>query len=222
MRTCMPSLPQYATRSELVEALRQCAWSLWFAETRAKNWTLQETLRRSVGPNTFRYFRGLSVSPSVTFRNWADRWFDQQRLAGLVEVTSEAEFDSLLHTITLSLRQEWKRKTGQLMDKGPATKLPGLVLKHRCASPVLDVRTADRILPFLHVPLDSYTLAAIRVAHAGIPRRAGMGWVQNWREYNRIQSTIRECAAEAGVPPIALDVLAWNLTHRPARKAATA
>ena len=30
-----------------------------------------------------------------------------------------------------------------------------------------------------------------------------MGWVDKWSEYRRVQATIQECAAEAGVPAIA-------------------
>ena len=41
-----------------------------------------------------------------------------------------------------------------------------------------------------------------------------MGWIDNWTHYRLIQATISESAAEAGVPPIAFDILAWNLAHQ--------
>ena len=40
-----------------------------------------------------------------------------------------------------------------------------------------------------------------------------MGWISDWRDTD-VQHTIQECAAEAGVPAITFDIVAWNIAHR--------
>jgi hypothetical protein len=74
---------------------------------------------------------------------------------------------------------------------------------------------------FLHVPIDSYTLGAMRRVHnagehggrSAIPSGVGMGWISDWREYTDVQRTIHECAAEAGAPAVTFDMVEWNIAH---------
>lgn len=99
---------------------------------------------------------------------------------------------------------------GEPMKLGPAIKLPSLVLKHLCGTTNVPKRSMKAATRFLHVPLDSYTLGAVRQVHnAGerggrsrIPTGAGMGFVSDWQTYMDIHRTIQNCAAEAGVPPV--------------------
>lgn len=175
----------------------------------------------SVGPNTFRYFHHLPLQPSVVYREWAIRTITPELIDRLLRCDDQTEYDSMLRQMVSSLRRTWLRKMGKTLDIGPAIKLPSLLLKHLCASTLVAATRLTAATRFLHTPLDSYTLAAILTVHNGsvndkecsIPSAAGMGWVSSWRQYRMVQGTIQDCAARAKVPPIALDVLAWNWTH---------
>jgi hypothetical protein len=217
----MANIPTFATRAELVNALRGCDWKDWFRNLQSKRWDLEEICIQSVGPNTFRYFRRLPSPPSQVFRAWAFRMVNEQLVIELLGCTTQSEFDTLLRRLALSLRREWVRSMGEPMELGPAIKLPSLVLKHLCGSMHVPRRSMNVATRFLHVPLDSYTLGSVRHVHnAGtrgsrspIPSGVGMGWVSDWRTYTDIQWTIQECAAEAREPAVAFDIVAWNIPH---------
>jgi hypothetical protein len=217
----MPRIPAFQTRAELVQALKGSRWRTWFHETRCEALELPEVVRKAVRANTFRYFRGLPVAPSVVFRSWAEQSFTSRVIAQLNSIESQAELDTLLQALSVSLRREWVRMMTKDMKLGPSIKLPSLLLKRLCASPLITEGGYDVLTPLLHVPLDSFTLGTIRTIHNNsdhglhcqIPLGAGMGWVDKWREYRCVQATIKECATEAGVPAIAFDILAWDQRH---------
>lgn len=106
---------------------------------------------------------------------------------------------------------------------GALTKLTNLLAKASYASPALPAEVAERILWLLHVPLDSYSLLAIRNCIAGspaesvvgrVPVTASMKFGASIERYNAIQCLMRELTEHAHVPAIALDVLTWNNAHR--------
>ncbi len=82
----------------------------------------------------------------------------------------------------------------------------------------------NELIEFLHVPLDSYSLLAIRrcLSETTTGRRvkisgnASMSSVKSERMYASIRKAIREIAGEASVPPIYFDLLAWNRPHEEA------
>lgn len=218
----MSKIQTFATRTELVLALKECDWERWFRAVQSNRWNLNEVSVRSVRPNTFRYFRGLPVPPSQLFRAWAFKAFDEKLVAELLSCEKQCEFDALLRRLATSLSREWARTMGVPMKLGPAIKLPSLVLKHLAGCTNVPKRSLKAATRFLHVPLDSYTLGTMRCVHnagehggrSAIPTGAGMGWISDWREYTDVQRTIRECAAEAGVPAVTFDIVAWNIAHR--------
>lgn len=87
---------------------------------------------------------------------------------------------------------------GQEMPFGPLRKLPNLLMKEVVLWTGLNKSQRDRLLGYLHVPLDSYTLRGLRncIAEPSIPKHANMGFVTNEAMYNRIQVTIREIAGK--------------------------
>jgi hypothetical protein len=214
-------LHKFGSRDSIVRALKKCEWSEWFRDQHKHGWDLPDVVRISVGQNTFRYFRNLPEQPSVVFRSWATRAITPDLVNQLCAVGSQREFDAILRRLVGSLDRAWVRAMGAHMKTGPAIKLPSLLLKHLCASVLLPFRGWEAATRLLHTPLDSYTLAAIRHVHNGaangrkdkILRGAGMGWISDWRQYNQVQATIQDFAAEAGVPRIAFDVLVWNGLH---------
>jgi hypothetical protein len=104
------------------------------------------------------------------------------------------------------------------MPFGASRKLPDLLMKAVVLWSGLDHAVRRRLITFLHVPLDSYTLAAIRCcvhSDAGwrIPKAASMGYVQDAKMYDRLQEQFRDLGRAAGCPAVYLDVLTWNLGH---------
>jgi len=102
------------------------------------------------------------------------------------------------------------------MPFGPSYKLPNLVMKVVCKR--LGAADRQRIMFFLHVPLDSYTLSGIRkfttLPNGGeIPKSATMKFIDNPAIYAFVQQQIRELASRADVPAIAYDHLAWDRGH---------
>ncbi|MBN9519747.1 hypothetical protein J0H58_14695 [bacterium] len=78
-----------------------------------------------------------------------------------------------------------------------------------------------RLIRFLHVPLDEFSLMAVRQCAASgqfgppitIPSNPSMGWMASAEQYAQIESLIRQITGAAGVPPICLDLLAWDHAH---------
>jgi len=77
-----------------------------------------------------------------------------------------------------------------------------------------------RLISFLHVPLDSYTLMAIRnclseteASWVMIPSSPTMRSIGDNETYVALQAAVRQIADEAGTQAICIDVLAWNPTH---------
>lgn len=221
----MAVIPQFETRAALVAALRRSPWKSWFRETRSRRWTIHDVILRSVAANTFRYFRNLPSRPSLVFRRWAEDTFGDPFVQRLAAVRRQDEFDDLVRKLSLSLRRRWNKEMSQQMKAGPSIKLPNLVLKHLAASQLVTMEASQVLAQLLHVPLDSYTLGAIRDVHnAGrygvryqVRRGAGMGSITTWTDYRLVQRTVFDVATEAGAPPIAFDILAWNRAHQQPR-----
>jgi hypothetical protein len=105
---------------------------------------------------------------------------------------------------------------GKDMPFGPSYKLPNLLVKRLCLSNEVSQRTFKRIVNFVHVPLDSYTLQALAKSCPELEIRATatMGFIKDRKTYERIQTQIRQLAKKAKVPPIVLDCLAWDEGHK--------
>lgn len=210
----------FRTKEELVKALRHSKWQSFFeSEAKLKRANLDELVKAAVGANTFRAFRNLQVRPSHLFRDWAREQFNPGFLVKLPGIRKQEEFDRELKGLANSLRRSWKSLGGADLPFGPSMKLPSLIFKYLCARDFTP-RANEGFVTFLHVPLDSFTLATIRHVHnaacAGcqVPAGATMGWVRTAEAYDAVQKTIRCCTEAAGVPAIALDILAWNKPHK--------
>jgi hypothetical protein len=109
----------------------------------------------------------------------------------------------------------WHEPAGRELDFGPQHKLINLLLKNVARWTHFPPQVRERLQAFLHVPLDEYSLVAIRQIDRSlrIPRKPGMSFVKTPDQYQRIQSIMREISREAGVPPIYIDLVAWNSSH---------
>jgi hypothetical protein len=214
----MPTPRQWKDRDHLVRGLKNYKWKKWFDREE-----LRMIIRDAVGANTFRAFkRHGSNRPSVTFREWANKALNAKTLHKLWAVKSQPEYDEWLSKLVNSFTRRWKFKMDKKMPFGPSFKLPNLLAKRLCLHRAVKPKDFNRVVWFLHVPLDSYTILAVKnctqcfldVDDIGrISKTATMSFVKNRKMYDAFQSGIRQLAREAGVPPITLDCLAWDKSH---------
>ena len=118
------------------------------------------------------------------------------------------------------LRNNWLKRTrrpgyrGYDIGKGRAAKLLNLLLKFLTLWTELAAKERSRLIPLLEVPLDSYTLVAIRrlCPSERIPKNASMGFVQRKAQYVSLQKAILElCNPEFS--PAHYEIAAWNASH---------
>jgi hypothetical protein len=170
-----------------------------------------------VSGNTFRAFRNLPARPSVTFRDWAlDSLVTHEYFNRLPTTLTQEEYDDWLDHLVGDFRKYWFGKMKANIGFGPGYKLPNLLMK--LVYQRLRAEDRSRILWFLHVPLDSYTLAGIRNFASlplgrSIPRSATMRFIDGIDLYKSTQAQVRQLAAKAHVPAIAYDYLAWDQGH---------
>ena len=157
----------------------------------------------------------------MTFREWANHALDPKTLDKLWSVKSQSEYDEWLAELERSFTKYWNSKMGKGAF-GPYFKLPNLLVKRLCLHREVREREFSRVVWYLHVPLDSYTIVALRNcvelfpdadAIGIVPKTATMSFVRSQKMYDAFQSGIREMARQAGVPPITLDCLAWDKGH---------
>jgi hypothetical protein len=177
-------------------------------------------VRGSVENNTFRGLRrGRHLGPAAAFRQWAYAKVSRSEFfRELLLCRTQAAYDRWLSGLSRDLRRSWHAEVGKPMPFGASRKLPNLFMKALARWSGFDYRARKRLILFLHVPLDSYSLVAVRncVAFHGlrIPRSASMGYVKDEPMYRSLQHCFRQVTRPTGCPPIYADVLAWNLGHR--------
>lgn len=200
---------------ELVGTLRnartQAAANRFFSD---RCQTLAEVVKLGVGGNTFRAFRNLPVRPSTTFREWTVGYLEHS-LSGLLQISTAPEFAAYVHQASLALCHHWRQMTRSETGYGRAAKLLNLVLKKLACLERLTPLQRRTLISLLHVPLDSYTIVGLRdvAPELAIPRSATMKFIQTPEQYADMQVRLTAIAAEAGVPAINYDILAWDLAH---------
>ncbi len=178
--------------------------------------TLDEIAVSGVIGNTFRAFRNMPKRPSIVFRNWALGEFrNDKTINELLGISSQEKYDKWAKRFSSGLAKAWQKQMDTAMPYGPSRKLPNLLMKCFVLWDDLTDRQRSSLLEYLHVPLDSFTLVAIRncVQDLEIPKTATMKFVASETIYNQIQQSIRDVAYRAGVPAIYFDVLAWNMSR---------
>jgi diadenosine tetraphosphate (Ap4A) HIT family hydrolase len=182
---------------------------------------LERLIQRSVMGNTFRAFHKLKRQPSLIFREWATTKMTARKLSELSTASGQKEFDRLHRQLAADLARYWLAKGKKPIAFGPSMKLTALLLKSLTRWSGLSASCRDRMIGFLPVPLDSYSLLAIRDCAASgrfgppfrIPSNATMGFIDSQEHYTQIHDLARSVAKEAGVSPICLDLVAWDGAH---------
>jgi hypothetical protein len=221
----MPKAKRYSDGNALIAALRQCGWHDRFVSARLekRDCDLATITRESVGRNTFRAFHHQPKKPGETFRAWAQEAISEARVASLRRVGSHPEYSRWLYGLSDHFRAFWRdQMLGNDISYGPSLKLPNLVMRHVCLYKGLSDELVEKLVWYLHVPLDSFTIQAVaqcvdlfpnKEAIGKIPASATMSFIKNREMYEAFQEGIRQMAAEVGVPPITLDYVAWDSSH---------
>ena len=211
----MPKPVEFKRDKELLSKLKKKNLSRWFDKSLS---SAEDIVLRSVGGNTFRAFHNTPNKPSVVYRNWARKELKSKKfLSGLRGIGTIGEYDKWIELLSKRFVSYWNKEMGpgKEMPYGPARKLQNLLMKQVVLWDELKKREKDRIIKFLHIPFDSYTLLAIRnsIADVKIPKSATMRFVENRKMYNALIDAARQISKRAEVPPILIDVLAWDEAH---------
>jgi hypothetical protein len=211
----LPKAVEFKSDEELLSKLKKKKLPRWFNKSLS---SAEDIVLRSVGGNTFRAFHKMPNKPSVVYRNWARKELTSKRfLSGLRRIKTANEYDKWLELLSKRFVRYWNKEMGlgKKMPYGPGRKLPNLLMKQVVLWDELKKREKERIVKFLHIPFDSYTLIAIRnsIPDVKIPRTVTMGFVENAKIYNALIDASRKISRRAKVPPILIDVLAWDEAH---------
>lgn len=208
------------TREELIQALRSHGPRLLRDYFRPDP-DIHELIRSSVAGNTFRSFQKLARPPSEVFRAWAKSRLTFSVMEEFGQLKDQGEYDAFVALHAEHLARYWQSEGKRPLLFGPGRKLIDLLFKRVARCTEVAEANRDRLIRLLHVPLDEYSLAAVRQCAASeefgppivIPATASMGWITSPQQYAQIQRLTRQIAAVAGVPPICLDLLAWDHAH---------
>jgi hypothetical protein len=190
-----------------------CAW--FNADTYSD---IEEIVIASVSANTFRAFSHMPLRPSDIFHSWAINLLSQKSfIRNIKAINSQTVFDKWQFNFASSFEKYWNYKMGKRhsIPFGASRKLPNLLLKHIVLWNALSKNDRNKLIGFLHIPYDSYSLLTLKNAVAGIkiPSTATMQYVDNLALYNLLTIQSKLIATFANVPPIYIDVLAWNEAH---------
>jgi hypothetical protein len=183
--------------------------------------SIRELVVCSVVQNTFRAFHfkshGIGQKPSEIYRNLATEKLENE-YKNIIACNSFEELIDKMIEISTMLDNDWYELTGKISEVrigfGRAAKLLGLSVKHLLWYSELTEDDRIRLLKFLNVPLDSYTLQGIRIVAPDlqIPKNATMKFVRDKQHYQQIQNRILTLMP-VGRFPIHYEIAAYNLAH---------
>jgi hypothetical protein len=180
----------------------------------------RDIINYSVGPNIFRALGIDNYKPSDVYRSWATANFESL-YSQLTTCQNQGEFDKIIKLFSDSLLTGWSAATKSKLIYGPASKIVNLLIKAIQESEQFKVKT---IIPFQHIPWDSYTLRPLRniineltttYYHINIPTSASMSFVNSTELYDTLQKAIFKLYSmiEGQPPTICFDYFAWNDNH---------
>lgn len=227
------SAKHWESRAALVKDLRRLKWAQEFKkmQSKAQEEVQREAKRRGkrrgdtlyaiaklgVGGSTYRSFQRNSKkpSPSKVFREWAAKSLKKNLACRNRSALSRKAFEKLHLSMASRLRTKLNPRLKRRREIGAFCKLVDLLLKEYWLVTSASRKDRDGLGHLLHVPLDKYTLQGIAkfCPAPKIDPTASMKFAENRRVYFAIQAYIRRIAKQAGVPPIAYDLLAWNKAH---------
>lgn len=156
-------------------------------------------------------------SPSERYRTW--RWYGhgESIIENLTVIETQETFDCFALDLGKSLVADWGPKSNlgepSRMNIGVAMKIVNLLLKHLSFSGHCGQK---KVIAFLHVPWDSFTLSPLRGIWTGappLPESPTQGFVKNLETYQQLHALITDITREASVPRITYEFWAWDAVH---------
>ena len=185
----------FTTRKDFVKKLKKHKRELrgWLE----KEWNLEDLITRSVKGNTFRAFQNMPEKPSVVYRTWAkEQLSNKTTVKTIKKITSQKEYDAWIKKFSDDFGDFWKKRMKESIQYGPKRKLPNLLMKHFVRWEELTKKQRQRLIDLIHVPLDQYTLLAVKncidKSKLFIPKNATMSFTANEEMYNSIQKLMRD------------------------------
>jgi hypothetical protein len=211
--------PPFQNNQEILAALRQSKKlykSIYSPGFKASKFLI---IKNSVSGNTFRSsgFVGGEYKPSSIYRTWAqDFIFSSNHFyTRIVNINASEEYGGLHRELKNHLASYWRRKALVGLQGCYYYKLVDLLMKSFINYNGLTKWQEQRLLQLIHVPLDSYTLNAIRILwnqtypYPQIPNAPSMAFIgNNYNLYNQIQHFISNHIGNNN--PIQFDVAVWN------------
>ena|SRR3990172_1172431 len=179
----------------------------------------------SVASNTLRAFQHTPKQPSAVYRHWAyKKMSDTNQINEILSLKTQDQYDIWLKNFSTELGDHWKNEMGEnyAMTYGQQRKLTNLLMKRFSLYDELKNEERLILIKLIHVPLEKFTLLAIRKCiHefpeakiiGKIPTNPSMSFVANEYIYDALQNVFRNITNRAGVPLIYLDILAWDESH---------
>lgn len=208
--------------AQLVAALEARDWEKDLSGLHEKDPDLGPltAVHASVGKSSLRRFRkNRDWTPSIVFRSWASTELLDGSLVELAKVSDNDQYRKWAVSHAKGLIRAWKKRFPKYpMDIPIALKLINLLAKRLCVVFPLWPEKYKRVIWFVDVPLDKYSLRPLacmpELAHLTINwNTASMGSVKDVETYVEIQDAIRNICRKAHVPPLAYDFLVWDSPH---------
>jgi hypothetical protein len=182
--------------------------------------TKTDIITLSVTKNIFRALGTENHKPSEVYRAWASLNFERL-LVSLNDSGNQGEFDTVVKIFTDDLLHTWNRVTKERLVYGPASKIVNLLIKKIQESGKFRMA---KIIPFQHIPWDSYTLRPLRKIineisdtsySINISSLASMSFVNNPQLYDTLQYGIFNLYKRLNneTPTIYFDYFAWDDNH---------
>lgn len=191
--------------------------------------SIEAAVKSSVTGNTFRAFRFRSVgihdlAPSSVYREWTNLQLNKDKNAICKIESFESMMQYVIDTAS-KLDKDWSEKTKgrNKIGFGRSAKLLNLSIKHllHLDKKLCPELNKSEFIKYLNVPLDSYTIQAIRniCPELNIPKNASMGYIQDENQYRKFQNTILELTkksnnnSEREITPFDYEFAVWNAAH---------
>lgn len=182
--------------------------------------TKKDIIDYSVGNNIFRALGVDNHKPSVVYRNWASINFELLH-SRMTNCQNQVDYDQIIKSFSDSLLIGWSNSTNSKLIYGPASKIVNLLIKAIQETEQFKIKT---IVPFQHIPWDSYTLRPLRNIineltttnyRINIPTSAAMSFVNSPELYDELQKAIFKLYSmvDGQLPTIYFDYFAWNDNH---------
>lgn len=173
-----------------------------------------KTTKWGIEGNTFRAYVKFKNKPSLIYREWAKKTVkDANKFSG---IKTYDDFLKVHKYLNGSLGKYWEQNQGKSLTLSQRNKIIDLFIKFLSTSEIEGFQNVNKILlEFGHIPLDKFSLLAVRDCFYGIviSSNPSMGDITETDTYGFIQNQIRELMLAAKLPNLFFDYYAWNKQH---------